>query len=208
MAILNFDATQVDPSQSFDPIPAGEYQAQLVESSMESLKSGQGEYLKLQFEVMAGPFAGRRLFTNLCLRHPNTQTVEIAQRQLSALCHAAGVFQLQDSQQLHGRPVVVKVRVKDDPQYGPKNEISTFKAPAGGQPSLPVYQQQPQFQQQATAHQQPQPQQFQQPQAPTPQMLQAPQQSLQQPPANQPQGHQGVSMPPLNGGAPWMQKAS
>jgi hypothetical protein len=60
-------------------------------------------------EVIEGQFAGRNLFYNLNLFNKNPQSAELAYRQLSAICHVTGVFQLQQSEQLYGIPFVVTI---------------------------------------------------------------------------------------------------
>ena len=46
---------------------------------------------------------------------------------------AAGVLQVDDTAQLHGRPVRAKVKIRKDPsgQYEEQNEVSGFEAGAG-----------------------------------------------------------------------------
>lgn len=139
MAQLNFDSTAVEPTAGFDPIPAGQYSAQITNSEMKPTKNGQGKYLELTFTVMGGGYENRLLWLRLTLHHANQQTVEIAQGNLSAICRAIGLAQIQDSQQLHGRPMEIRVIQKDSPGYGMQNDIKGFKAIQGqampGQPA-------------------------------------------------------------------------
>lgn len=145
MAQFRFDATQVAPQESIAPIPAGVYLAQVVESDVRPLKSGQGRALALTFQVLAGPYANRKVFANLNVEHRGSAEAErIAQSQLSALCHAVGAVNLQDTTQLHMRPVNIRVKVcKDDTgQYGDKNEVTGYEAAQTGgvPPSAPAAQ--------------------------------------------------------------------
>lgn len=129
MVQLNFDANQVEPDAGMDVVPAGWYNVAVDETEMKPTKSGDGAYLKFRFNILDGQYHGRKLFINLNLRNPNPQTVEIAQRQLSAICHATGVLNLQDTQQLYGIPLKVKVSVRKDStgQYEDQNDIKSFK---------------------------------------------------------------------------------
>lgn len=137
MATIQFDATAVEPQQSLDPIPAGTYLAQVTESDLRPLKSGNGDGMQLTFEVLDGPFAHRKVWANLNVRHNNESAQRIGQQQLSALCHAAGVLRLADTTQLHNKPVRIRVAIRKDEQYGDKNEIKGFEAAAGiAAPSL------------------------------------------------------------------------
>lgn len=145
MAFLGgtFDATQVEPSGDYTPVPAGEYKAQVVASSMEENSAKTGSFLKLELEIIEGDQAGRKLFDRLNLDNPNAQAVEIAQRQLSALCHAVGRLSVSDSDDLHMIPLIAVVKV-DPPRsangkdYGPSNSIGTYKPLGGGAASAPA----------------------------------------------------------------------
>lgn len=132
MANLNFNAEHVDPTPRFDPLPAGEYTVIITASELKFTKSGDGQYLELTLEVQGGEFAGRKLFDRLNIYNSNRQAVEIAQRQLSQICHAVGVLQVEDSEQLHFKPLVAIVRIEPGRDgYDPKNVIKGYKAAAG-----------------------------------------------------------------------------
>lgn len=127
-AMLNFDAAQVAPQQSFEALPAGWYNFIIVGSEMKPTKDGQNQYLRLTLKVLDGQYANRQLFDNLNLTHSNPIAVEIAQRKLSAYCHATGVIQVQDSSQLHGIPFKARVSVRPaDGQYEASNDIKDVK---------------------------------------------------------------------------------
>ena len=128
MAQLNFDAREVKPSAAPDPIPAGKYLVEISESEMKETKNKDGSYLELVFTVVDGEYRGRKIWDRLCINHPNAKTVEIARANLSAICHAVGVLQPQDSAQLHGLPLVVGVRLKKNEQNGDMyNEVKGYK---------------------------------------------------------------------------------
>ena len=127
-ALTAFDATKVAPTASVsDCVPAGEYVAMITESSMAVTKSG-GEMLKLTVTILEGQHQNRKVWANLNLIHANPTVVEIAQRELSAICHAVGVLNLNDSAQLHNKPLVIKTAVKTDPQYVDRAEVKAWKA--------------------------------------------------------------------------------
>ena len=128
MAQLNFDANTVSPADSIEAIPAGWYNAQIDQSEMKPTKDGSGAYLELRFSVLDGQYANRKVFGRLNLRNANPVAQEIAYKQLSAICHATGVLQVQDSQQLHGRPMKIKVSVRAaSGDYEDSNELKAFK---------------------------------------------------------------------------------
>jgi len=133
MAQFNFDASQVAPQQSSGPLPAGVYLAHIVESDVQPLKSGNGEGLKLTFEIIDGQFKGRKVYENLNIRHTSEDTQRIAQSQLSALCHAVNVIKLMDTAALHFKPVRINVTVREAVgQYKASNNIKGYEAVGGG----------------------------------------------------------------------------
>ena len=133
MAQFNFDASQVAPQQSVGPLPAGTYLAHITESDVQPLKSGNGEGLKLTFEIIDGQFKGRKVYENLNIRHTSEDTQRIAQSQLSALCHAVNVIKLMDTAALHFKPVRINVTVREAVgQYKASNNIKGYEAAGGG----------------------------------------------------------------------------
>ena len=133
----NFNAHEVEPKSSFDPIPADKYVAMIVESEVKPTKTGNGSYLQFTFQILEGPYKGRLLWTRLNMDHPNQQTVQIARGELSAICRALGVMTPSDSVELHNLPLVITVRCKKRADTGEiTNEIKgyTKKEAAKGQP--------------------------------------------------------------------------
>jgi hypothetical protein len=97
------------------------------------LKSGNGEGLKLTFEVIDGQHKGRKVYENLNIRHTSEDTQRIAQSQLSALCHAVNVIKLMDTAALHFKPVRINVTVREAVgQYKASNNIKGYEAVGGG----------------------------------------------------------------------------
>lgn len=137
---MTFDATQVEPSAGFEVIPAGKYHVQIVNSEMRPTKAGNGEMLWLEMTIIDGPHANKRLFDRLNLVNPNQQAVEIAQRTLSAICHATGQMSVSDSEQLHHRSMIANVKVrpagpdKSGTHREAQNEIGGYEPMSGHRP--------------------------------------------------------------------------
>jgi hypothetical protein len=129
MAQLGFDATTVAPQVAITPIAAGTYTVSVDDSEVKTTKSG-GQMAVFRLRVVEGQFVGRTVFANINVRNPSPQAEQIGQSQLSALCHAAGVLQLADTAQLHGKIVRARVKIRKDDtgQYGDKNEVNGFEA--------------------------------------------------------------------------------
>jgi hypothetical protein len=136
MNLSGFDANTVEPTATYEPIPAGWYKAVFTASEEKPTKAQTGSYLQLTAEVIEGEHRGRKLIERLNLNNPNSTAVEIAQRTLSAICRATGVMTPRDSSDLHDKPFMVQVKVKPgDGNYGPSNEIGGYEAASGGAPT-------------------------------------------------------------------------
>ncbi len=138
--LRGFDANQVDPSTTFDPIPAGKYPAVITESEMKDNKAGTGSYLQLTFQIIEGECKDRFLWARLNLDNPNATAVKIARAELSAICRAVGVLAPNDSTDLHNLPLVLHVRCKKRADTGEiTNEIKGYeKKESSAPPAAPT----------------------------------------------------------------------
>jgi hypothetical protein len=137
MAQFNFDTNSVEKRESnYELLPAGWYTAQVTESEIVKLNSGNGSALKLTIEVLQDGYRGRKVWARLNVQHSNPKAETIAQQQLRELCDSIGVVRMQDTTELHNKPMCVKVKIRKDDsgQYEDQNEVTGFK-PAGGSPA-------------------------------------------------------------------------
>jgi len=117
------------PAHFWGPIPSGEYTAIIVESAWKSNRKRTGNYLELTFEVTEGKSRGARVRAWLNLVNPSSKAMEIARSQLSAICDAVGVSQLDHSSQLHNKPLRISVsRTKREDTGDFANQIHGFAA--------------------------------------------------------------------------------
>lgn len=140
MANFSFSARDVAPSSSFEPIPAGWYDAKIVGSEVKPTKDGSGRRLNLQFEIIGGQFNNRKIFEGLNIVNANSEAQRISLENLSAICHAINVMDLTNTEQLHGKPLQIKVAIKAAAGgYEASNSIRGYEASgtkqiAGGAP--------------------------------------------------------------------------
>ena len=121
-----FNAAEVQPS-SFEAIPTGTYEAVISNSESRPMKSGNGMGFNLEFEIISGECKGRKVFAWITFEHRTSPDAQrIGREQLSAICRAVGVTQLNDTAQLHNLPLLIVVALdKNDPT---RNIIKGFKA--------------------------------------------------------------------------------
>lgn len=132
-----FDATQIDPTQGAGQLPVSDGMGHLVvisASIAKETKEKTGGLLELTLEIIDGPSKGASGPYRLNLWNNSPQAAEIAAKQLSAICHVTGVFQVNDSAQLHGKPFRVVVGAQTDPKYTQVNKVLDVNGNEPGKP--------------------------------------------------------------------------
>ena len=131
MASLNYSVGSA-PVQEYTDIPAGDYAVIITESEMKETKNRNGEYLALKHVIFEGQHKDRVLFNNLNLNNPNAKAVQIAQGTLESICRAASLTgQISNSEQLHNKPMIVRVGYDETQDEGRRNNIKSYKAYVG-----------------------------------------------------------------------------
>jgi len=126
MNLEGFDANKVEVQSEYAALPAGEYQAIIVESEEKSTKAGNGKYLELRLNIQGPTHQGRILFDRLNLVNQNETAQQIARATLSSICRAVNVLTPKDSSELHGKPLTIVVKTRE---YNGEiqNEIKGYK---------------------------------------------------------------------------------
>ena len=130
--LAGFDASQVPEQQEFSALPEGQYVVIATASEMKPTKSGTGQFLQFTFEVLDGPQKGRKLWARLNLVNPSQTAVDIAQRELGAICRAVNVIKPSDSAELHNKPMLITVAVEIDDRKRESNNIKKYEPVSAG----------------------------------------------------------------------------
>lgn len=125
---MQFNAGQHAERQHNSLMPAGWYVVQIVNSEIKPTKTPGGARLNLQFKIMQGDFAGRVMFGGYNVKNANPVAVQIAMEELAELSRAVKVPVWNDTEQLHGIPFNLKVKVRQQPGYEPNNEPQIYQA--------------------------------------------------------------------------------
>lgn len=133
MALINFQADPNLPTNNYELLPKGDYLCMAIASELKPNSKRTGDYLQITFEVLDGPCKGRKIWDRLNIRNANKTAEKIAMEQLNALCMATGVLHLQDSDQLHNLPVVLKVDIEAGRDgYDDQNRVKGYAAVGNG----------------------------------------------------------------------------
>jgi hypothetical protein len=118
---------ETQEGNSWDPLPVGEYVAQIVEASVLQPKSGDGCYLALTWKIAEGEFEGRQVWHRITFAHSNEQAQTIGRKTLKDLCVALDVNeQVNDAEVFLFKPARIRLGIEKDKQgiYPDKNKVS------------------------------------------------------------------------------------
>jgi hypothetical protein len=129
----------------FEPLPAGEYVAEISAASIEPISNTRnlGHCLKITWKVNEGEFANRMVFQRLNMRPTaemknSAEVQKYAEIDFASIREAIGLGKVvvKDVGEILFRRALIRVSVKNDPtgQYGPQNEVKGYK-PYGGAPA-------------------------------------------------------------------------
>lgn len=139
---INVNELPEDTGGDYTPLPPGDYQTVIKDAELKATNDGTGQYIKLRLDVTGPTHAGRVVFSNLNIRNKSSAAEQIGRAQLGALMKAIGLATLQDTDQLIGGHVTVKLAIREartDPAtgktYEASNEVKAYKGTDGAMPS-------------------------------------------------------------------------
>lgn len=120
-----FNAQQFTPRQAGDAHPPGKFQANISNTGIQETKDKTGGMFVVEFSTPAGTISNRYNLWN-----SSPKAVEIAQHELSALCYAVGIFQLDfqnDGAALRGARCMIDVGPQTDKEGKPNGYMEIKK---------------------------------------------------------------------------------
>jgi hypothetical protein len=147
MAFLGetFDTTSLPEGRSYDPVPEGWYNATISKADVMPTKAGTGTKIDLRYDITGPAQQGRAVFSALNIRNPNPKSEEIGRQQLGDIMRAIGLARLEDSDQLVGAQLQIKVKHRaptDSDRAAGYNdtrvEVAGWKALAGAPMPAPA----------------------------------------------------------------------
>lgn len=121
-----FNALQFDPTQGSGNLPIGRHPVIVESSEVKANKANDGGYLQLNLKIIDGPQQDTTGAYRLNLYHSNPQTAKIANERLSSVCHVIGVFNVQDSAQMHNIPFIIEVGFQKGHEPGSNPEAKGY----------------------------------------------------------------------------------
>lgn len=134
-----FQRSQLPSSDSYEPVPAGWYEAAISSAEVCATKAGNGEYIKIKYTITGPTHEGRVVFSNLNIKNPNQKAVEIAYQELNKLMGAINLEELSDTDQMVGAVLSIKLSVRPETEQFPaSNDVKGYKSLSGSVPPMPV----------------------------------------------------------------------
>jgi hypothetical protein len=140
-----YSAAELQPSQSYDLLPAGWYTCIITEAELKPTKAGTGEYIKVRYDITGPSGQGRVVFGNFNIKNANPKAEEIGRQQLGDLMRALGLSAVHDTDQLINGHLSIKVDIRPaSGEYNAQNEVKGWKSntaslpPQPGKPDAPA----------------------------------------------------------------------
>lgn len=144
-----------DSDNSMEPVPAGVYQVVIDGAELKTTKAGTGQYINLKLKIQGGQFSNRVFFDIINISNPSEVAQNIGLATLKKIMKSMGLDSVQNTDQLIGGHLTVKVDIERSEQYGDKNKVKDYQSIGGSAPvinsGIPQYQPQPPTYTQASA---------------------------------------------------------
>jgi len=140
MASFDFNPSDVPATEkNFEVLAPGWYTASVSGAEVKQTKSGTGQYLRVEYTISGPSGAGRKVWSNYNVRNENPKAESIGREQLAELCRCVGLARVNDTDQLLGCNVSVKLKVREASNgYDAANEVQAHKAIEGSAPPAPA----------------------------------------------------------------------
>ena len=83
--------TDVEEGSSFDLVPTGNYVAVITDAMVGNLKSGNGQSIRMTWQIQGGEYDGRKVWDQVIVSHTSTEAMKFGRRKLKDIADAVGV---------------------------------------------------------------------------------------------------------------------
>lgn len=135
------DLSSVVVKSNTEPLPAGKYEAKVMEVSVQETKQKSGKYIKMKLVVSDGDCEGKSVYTNFNIQNESAKAQEIGLQQLKRFMQAAGMddSKLERLTDLQGKRVLMTTKLVEsssgkmvpEVMYFDKAEVKNFAVGLG-----------------------------------------------------------------------------
>lgn len=134
MALLDevFDVNSIpEQENNYDPVPEGWYDVVISKADVKATKDGTGQYISICYDITGPTHQGRKVFGIVNIRNKSAQAQNIGVQQLGSIMRSIGIARVDDTDQLIGGQLQIKVTIRKQEGYDPSNDVRGFKAIEG-----------------------------------------------------------------------------
>lgn len=136
---MNFGTNGIDTTKtedSYAPMPSGWYQAQITSEKEQPTAKG-GTLLIYEFTILgryegvqySANYANRKVWGSYNVVCPGSEKAEqIAMTEIAKMGKAAGLTNIRTSSELVGKLMDIRLDIRQDEGYEPKNEIKGYRS--------------------------------------------------------------------------------
>lgn len=118
-------------SNNFEALPPNIYEATITQAELKDTKAGTGQYIKIRYDIVGPTHQGRVVFGNFNIKNPNPKAEEIGRQQLGEMMTAIGIAKVNNTDQLIGARLKIKLVVRSSEEYGEQNDIKGWSSVSG-----------------------------------------------------------------------------
>lgn len=123
--------------RSYDLVPEGWYNATITKAELNNTKAGTGQKIDMRYDIVGPTQQGRVVFGTVNVRNQSQKAEEIGRQQLGEIMRAVGLAKIQDTDELVGAPICIRVKIKPaENGYDARNEVGGFKSASGALPQV------------------------------------------------------------------------
>ena len=121
-------------SGDFSPLPEGWYTAVIHSADIKNTKDGTGQYIAVRYDITGPTHQGRVVYGNVNIKNKSSQAEEIGRQALGGIMRAIGLPRVDDTDQLIGGNLQIKLSIRTQEGYEPSNDVRQYKAIDGAAP--------------------------------------------------------------------------
>lgn len=133
----SFVAEELPQSNNYDPVPEGWYNVVVHSAELKPTKDGSGQYINIRYDITGPTHQGRVIYDIINIKNKSSQAEEIGRQQLGNLMRSIGLAKVDDTDELIGGNIQIKVGIRQQEGYEPTNNVKGYKALSGSIPTQP-----------------------------------------------------------------------
>jgi hypothetical protein len=134
MGNMDFNASDYQACTEMGAVPADKYCCRIEDTERKNTKNNEAQYLQITHVITEGEYKGRKIFDRLNLWtaqggqwiRRTDQAGTIAGEAMADLLLAVGIGTIRNHEELRGKHLIVKVKVRKSEEHGDSNDVQKY----------------------------------------------------------------------------------